>query len=95
MFELLKQYENKAPEIVFEWHDKETEAVGWVVINSLRGGACCGVEMRRSCLNWGGHRSAWVERLRTREDPRSPRFQPAISDGRGATRGFFGAREGA
>lgn len=42
MFDLLKQYENKAPEIVFEWHDKETEAVGWVVINSLRGGAAGG-----------------------------------------------------
>lgn len=42
MFDLLKQYETKAPEIVFEWHDKETEAVGWVVINSLRGGAAGG-----------------------------------------------------
>jgi glutamate dehydrogenase/leucine dehydrogenase len=42
MFDLLKQYENKPPEIVFEWHDKETEAVGWVVINSLRGGAAGG-----------------------------------------------------
>ena len=42
MFQLLKEYENKAPEIVFEWHDPETEAVGWVVINSLRGGAAGG-----------------------------------------------------
>ncbi len=42
MFELLKKYENKTPEIVFEWNDSETEAEGWVVINSLRGGAAGG-----------------------------------------------------
>ena len=34
MIELLKQFENKQPEIVFEWKDSETEAEGWVVINS-------------------------------------------------------------
>lgn len=42
MEELLKKYENKQPEIVFEWKDAETEAEGWVVINSLRGGAAGG-----------------------------------------------------
>jgi glutamate dehydrogenase/leucine dehydrogenase len=42
MKELLKQFENKRPEIVFEWKDAETEAEGWVVINSLRGGAAGG-----------------------------------------------------
>lgn len=42
MKELLKKYENKQPEIVFEWKDSETEAEGWVVINSLRGGAAGG-----------------------------------------------------
>jgi glutamate dehydrogenase/leucine dehydrogenase len=42
MLELLKQFENKQPEIVFEWKDAETEAEGWVVINSLRGGAAGG-----------------------------------------------------
>lgn len=42
MKELLQKFENKSPEIVFEWHDAETEAVGWVVINSLRGGAAGG-----------------------------------------------------
>lgn len=42
MMELLKKFENKRPEIVFEWKDPETEAVGWVVINSLRGGAAGG-----------------------------------------------------
>jgi glutamate dehydrogenase/leucine dehydrogenase len=42
MKELLEKFENKRPEIVFEWKDSETEAVGWVVINSLRGGAAGG-----------------------------------------------------
>ena len=42
MRHLLAQFENKRPEIVFEWKDPETEAEGWVVINSLRGGAAGG-----------------------------------------------------
>ncbi len=42
MIELLSKFENKRPEIVFEWKDAETEAEGWVVINSLRGGAAGG-----------------------------------------------------
>lgn len=42
MKDLLHKYENKRPEIVFEWKDSETEAEGWVVINSLRGGAAGG-----------------------------------------------------
>ncbi len=42
MKELLKKFELKRPEIVFEWKDSETEAEGWVVINSLRGGAAGG-----------------------------------------------------
>ncbi len=42
MRELLNKFENKKPEIVFEWNDKETEARGWVVINSLRGGSAGG-----------------------------------------------------
>ena len=42
MKELLKKFEDKTPEIVFEWSDPETEAEGWVVINSLRGGAAGG-----------------------------------------------------
>lgn len=42
MKELLQKFENKRPEIVFEWKDSETEAEGWVVINSLRGGAAGG-----------------------------------------------------
>lgn len=47
----LKAFENKPPEIVFEWHDPETEAVGWVVINSLRGGAAGGGTRMRAGLN--------------------------------------------
>jgi glutamate dehydrogenase/leucine dehydrogenase len=42
MKELLKEYEDKRPEIVFEWKDPFTDAEGWVVINSLRGGAAGG-----------------------------------------------------
>src|SRR6056297_862500 len=42
MKELLKIYESKEPEIVFNWKDSETDAEGWVVINSLRGGAAGG-----------------------------------------------------
>ena len=42
MKELLKKFETKPAEIVFEWTDSETDAKGWVVINSLRGGAAGG-----------------------------------------------------
>ena len=42
MKELLKKFENKTPEVVFQWKDSQTEAKGWVVINSLRGGAAGG-----------------------------------------------------
>lgn len=42
MKNLLAKYESKKPEIVFEWKDPLTEAEGWVVINSLRGGAAGG-----------------------------------------------------
>lgn len=40
--EMLEAYADREPEIVFEWNDSETEAKGWVVINSLRGGAAGG-----------------------------------------------------
>ena len=42
MEELLKKFEAKRPEIVFEWKDTETEAEGWLIINSLRGGSSAG-----------------------------------------------------
>ncbi len=42
MRDLLQKFETKRPEIVFEWKDPESEAEGWVVINSLRGGAAGG-----------------------------------------------------
>lgn len=42
MKDLLNTYESKQPEIVFEWNDPLSEAMGWVVINSLRGGAAGG-----------------------------------------------------
>ncbi len=40
-----KRYErfaSREPEIVFEWHDDLTEAQGWLIINSLKGGAAGG-----------------------------------------------------
>jgi glutamate dehydrogenase/leucine dehydrogenase len=51
MRELLEKFENKKPEIVFEWNDQETEAEGWVVINSLRGGAAGGGTRMRKNLD--------------------------------------------
>ncbi|MBT8266095.1 MAG: amino acid dehydrogenase [Flavobacteriaceae bacterium] len=42
MKKLLQKYEEKEPEIIFNWKDPETEAEGWAVINSLRGGAAGG-----------------------------------------------------
>lgn len=51
MLELLNKYENKQPEVVFEWKDPETEAEGWVVINSLRGGAAGGGTRMRKGLD--------------------------------------------
>jgi len=42
MRDLLTLYEEKRPEIVFSWKDSNTDAEGWVVINSLRGGAAGG-----------------------------------------------------
>jgi glutamate dehydrogenase/leucine dehydrogenase len=48
---LLKIYENKAPEIVFNWKDPETNAEGWTVINSLRGGAAGGGTRMRKGLD--------------------------------------------
>lgn len=48
---LLKQFEEKTPEIVFEWSDPETDAKGWVVINSLRGGAAGGGTRMRKGLD--------------------------------------------
>lgn len=51
MRDLLGRFEAKAPEIVFEWHDAETEARGWAVINSLRGGAAGGGTRMRAGLD--------------------------------------------
>jgi glutamate dehydrogenase/leucine dehydrogenase len=51
MKELLKKFEHRQPEIVFEWKDSETDAEGWVVINSLRGGAAGGGTRMRKGLD--------------------------------------------
>ncbi len=49
--ELIERFENKPSEIVFSWQDEETEAEGWVVINSLRNGAAGGGTRMRKGLN--------------------------------------------
>jgi glutamate dehydrogenase/leucine dehydrogenase len=51
MKDLLQKFENKQPEIVFNWKDSETEAEGWTVINSLRGGAAGGGTRMRKGLD--------------------------------------------
>lgn len=51
MKDLLQIFENKEPEIVFNWKDPETEAEGWTVINSLRGGASGGGTRMRKGLD--------------------------------------------
>ena len=48
MEDLLKKFEEESPEVVFEWKDSETDAKGWIVINSLRGGASAGGTRMRS-----------------------------------------------
>lgn len=47
----INEFEAKNPEIVFEWNDSETEAKGWLVINSLRGGAAGGGTRMREGLD--------------------------------------------
>lgn len=47
---LLARYKEKEAEIVFEWRDSETDAEGWIVINSLRGGAAGGGTRMRKGL---------------------------------------------
>ena len=51
MLEKLKKFEEQRPQIVFEWKDRETEAEGWLVINSLRGGAAGGGTRMRKGLD--------------------------------------------
>ncbi|QNL48934.1 amino acid dehydrogenase [Olivibacter sp. SDN3] len=51
MKDLLNRFESKKPEIVFEWKDPETEAEGWIVINSLRGRAAGGGTRMRKGLD--------------------------------------------
>lgn len=50
MNDLLRLYQQKRPEIVFEWYDEPTGAEGWIVINSLRNGAAGGGTRMRQGL---------------------------------------------
>ncbi|MFM2135728.1 MAG: hypothetical protein RL021_1128 [Bacteroidota bacterium] len=49
--ELIRRFEEKRPEIVFEWKDPETEAEGWMVVNSLRNGSAGGGTRMRKGLD--------------------------------------------
>ncbi|MBK7385049.1 MAG: amino acid dehydrogenase [Flavobacteriales bacterium] len=51
MRDALQRFEERAPEIVFEWTDAPTGARGWIVINSLRGGAAGGGTRMRKGLD--------------------------------------------
>ena len=51
MREGLQKFKSKSPEVVFEWSDRETDAKGWIVINSLRGGAAGGGTRMRKGLD--------------------------------------------
>lgn len=46
----LDAYLKKEPEITFEWHDPETGATGWLIMNSLKGGAAGGGTRMRKGL---------------------------------------------
>lgn len=50
LYQQLDIYKSKEPEIVFEWNDPQTYAKGWIVINSLRGGAAGGGTRMRKGL---------------------------------------------
>ena len=50
--EVLDDYFKKEPEIVLQWTDKETDARGWLVINSLKGGAAGGGTRMRKGLGY-------------------------------------------
>lgn len=49
--QLIQKFEDKRPEIVFEWKDSETEAEGWIVINSIRNGSAGGGTRMRKGLD--------------------------------------------
>jgi glutamate dehydrogenase/leucine dehydrogenase len=48
--EALETYKSKPPEVLFEWNDSESEAKGWIVINSLKNGAAGGGTRMRKGL---------------------------------------------
>ena len=48
--EALNTYKSKPPEVLFEWNDSETDAKGWIVINSLKNGAAGGGTRMRKGL---------------------------------------------
>jgi glutamate dehydrogenase (NAD(P)+) len=51
VWERYERFFRASPEIVFEWNDSETPARGWLVINSLKGGAAGGGTRMHSGLD--------------------------------------------
>ena len=51
MIENLTKFEAKEPELIVEWNDNQSDAKGWLVINSLRGGAAGGGTRMRKGLD--------------------------------------------
>jgi len=51
MKDLLFEFEKRKPEIVFEWNDTESEATGWLVVNSIRNGSAGGGTRMRKGLD--------------------------------------------
>ncbi|MFW6090164.1 MAG: Glu/Leu/Phe/Val dehydrogenase dimerization domain-containing protein, partial [Gemmatimonadota bacterium] len=50
IWERVEAFFSARPEIVFEWNDSETAARGWLVVNSLKGGAAGGGTRMRKGL---------------------------------------------
>lgn len=51
MWKRYNAFLRKSPELTIEWHDAETDARGWLVINSLRGNAAGGGTRMRAGAN--------------------------------------------
>lgn len=50
MWKRYRQFLRRSPELTLTWHDRETNARAWLVINSMRGGAAGGgTRMRAGC----------------------------------------------
>jgi len=51
IWERVEEFFRAPPEIAFEWNDPQSSARGWLIINSLKGGAAGGGTRMRAGLN--------------------------------------------